>query len=77
RRMCEHFGYVVTMLERARIINVSLTGITLGEWRDLSDDELIDLFKLIESSYYEAKPKARPKHNAENPGIKDPIVKRE
>ena len=27
-------------------MNVSLTGIPLGEWRDLTDDELIDLFKL-------------------------------
>ena len=25
-------------------MNVSLTGILLGEWRDLTDDELIDLF---------------------------------
>ena len=34
RRMCEHFGYEVTKLERTRIMNVSLTGIPLGEWRD-------------------------------------------
>ena len=27
RRMCEHFGYEVTKLERTRIMNVSLTGI--------------------------------------------------
>ena len=58
RRMCEHFGYEVTKLERTRIMNVSLTGIPLGEWRDLTDDELIDLFKLIENSSSEAKPKA-------------------
>ena len=56
RRMCEHFGYEVTKLERTRIMNVSLTGIPLGEWRDLTDDELIDLFKLIENSSSEAKP---------------------
>ncbi len=48
RRMCEHFGYEVKKLERTRIMNVSLSGIPLGEWRDLTDDELIDLFKLIE-----------------------------
>ncbi|MDI5424677.1 23S rRNA pseudouridine(2604) synthase RluF, partial [Salmonella enterica subsp. enterica serovar Kentucky] len=42
------FGYEVTKLERTRIMNVSLSGIPLGEWRDLTDDELIDLFKLIE-----------------------------
>ncbi|HEY2454840.1 MAG TPA: 23S rRNA pseudouridine(2604) synthase RluF [Scandinavium sp.] len=64
RRMCEHFGFEVTKLERTRIMNVSLKGIPLGEWRDLTDDELIELFKLIEDSSSEAKPakpKAKPK----------------
>lgn len=64
RRMCEHFGYEVTKLERTRIMNVSLKGLPLGEWRDLTDDELIALFKLIENSSSEAKPakpKAKPK----------------
>ncbi len=68
RRMCEHFGYEVKKLERTRIMNVSLSGIPLGEWRDLTDDELIDLFKLIENSSSEAKPKvkAKPKTAASN-----------
>ena len=56
RRMCEHFGYEVTKLERTRIMNVSLKGLPLGEWHDLTDDELIELFKLIEGSSSEAKP---------------------
>ena len=62
RRMCEHFGFEVTKLERVRIMNVSLKGLPLGEWRDLTDDELIELFKLIENSSPEAKPakKAKP-----------------
>ncbi len=55
RRMCEHFGYEVTKLERMRIMNVSLSGLPLGEWRDLSDDELVELFKLIEDSSSEEK----------------------
>lgn len=71
--MCEHFGYEVTKLERTRIMNVSLTGIPLGEWRDLTDDELIELFKLIENSSSEAKPKARAKPKAQ--AIKRPVVK--
>lgn len=63
RRMCEHFGFEVTKLERVRIMNVSLKGLPPGEWRDLTDDELIELFKLIENSSSEAKPakKAKPK----------------
>ncbi|MDP1177672.1 23S rRNA pseudouridine(2604) synthase RluF, partial [Klebsiella pneumoniae] len=36
RRMCEHCGYEVTKLERTRIRNVSLTGIPVGDWRDLT-----------------------------------------
>lgn len=72
RRMCEYFGYEVTKLERTRIMNVSLSGIPLGEWRDLTDDELIDLFKLIERSSSEAKPKAKAK--PKTAGIKRPVV---
>ncbi|MNQ55342.1 Ribosomal large subunit pseudouridine synthase F [compost metagenome] len=54
--MCEHFGFEVTKLERIRIMNVSLKGLPVGEWRDLTDDELIELFKLIEDSSSEVKP---------------------
>ncbi len=53
-------------------MNVSLSGIPLGEWRDLTDDELIDLFKLIEGSSSEAKPKAKAK--PKTAGIKRPVV---
>ncbi|WP_276639841.1 23S rRNA pseudouridine(2604) synthase RluF [Siccibacter turicensis] len=66
RRMCEHFGFEVTKLERTRIMNVSVAGLPPGEWRDLTADELIELFKLIENSSSEAKPakavkKSKPK----------------
>ncbi len=73
RRMCEHFGYEVTRLERTRIMNVSLTGLPPGEWRDLTDDELIALFKLIENSTSEAKPKAKSK--AKPQAAKKPAAK--
>ena len=54
-------------------MNVSLSGIPLGEWRDLTDDELIELFKLIENSSSEAKPKAKAKPKIQ--AIKRPVVK--
>nr|WP_318384263.1 23S rRNA pseudouridine(2604) synthase RluF [uncultured Enterobacter sp.] len=73
RRMCEHFGFEVTKLERTRIMNIGLTGLPLGEWRDLTDDELINLFKLIENSSSEAKPKAKAKPKAQ--AAKSPAVK--
>ncbi|MFG1172536.1 23S rRNA pseudouridine(2604) synthase RluF [Erwiniaceae bacterium CAU 1747] len=67
RRMAEHFGYEVSRLERTRIMNVSLKGVPPGEWRDLTDDELIELFKLIEDSSSEDKAvkKSPPKSSAQ------------
>ena len=50
RRMCEHFGYEVVRLERTRIMNVSVKGIAVGEWRDLTQKELSVLLKSIEGS---------------------------
>mgnify|MGYP002661236234 CR=1 FL=1 len=57
RRMCEHFGYEVVKLERTRIMNVSLKGIPVGDWRDLTPKELSVLLKSIEdSSSQDSKP---------------------
>jgi 23S rRNA pseudouridine2604 synthase len=50
RRMCEHFGYEVIKLERIRIMHISLKGIQLGDWRDLTKGEKEELYKLIEKS---------------------------
>ena len=61
RRMCEHFNYEVTKLERVRIMNISLKGIPLGEYRDLTDDELEVMYKMTESSSSEDKKKLKPK----------------
>ncbi|WP_419246149.1 23S rRNA pseudouridine(2604) synthase RluF [Serratia sp. NFX21] len=67
RRMCEHFGYEVTKLERTRIMNVGMAGLPPGEWRDLTDDELVELFKSIEGSSSEAKPAKKAKPAAKKP----------
>lgn len=40
RRMCEVFGYDVNRLQRVRIINVELGKLKIGQWRDLTEDEL-------------------------------------
>ncbi|WP_316817924.1 23S rRNA pseudouridine(2604) synthase RluF [Pedobacter nyackensis] len=50
RRMCEHFGFEVTKLERVRIMNVSLKGIPVGEWRELTPEEQTDIFNLVAKS---------------------------
>lgn len=50
RRMCEYFGYEVVRLERTRIMNVSIKGLAVGEWRDLTQKEMSVLLKAIEGS---------------------------
>jgi 23S rRNA pseudouridine2604 synthase len=50
RRMCEHFGYEVQKLERVRIMNIGLKGLPLGEWRDLTDEEMDVIYGLLEGS---------------------------
>ena len=54
RRMCEHFGYRVTKLERTKIMNITLDGIPVGDWRQLTSAELTDLRRLIQHSSGEA-----------------------
>lgn len=58
RRMCEHFGYEVTKLERIRIMNIRLKGLTLGDWRDLTEEELAAVLRAVEHSSSEARPKS-------------------
>jgi len=66
RRMAEYFGYEVPRLERVRIMNVSLQGLPVGAWRDLTEKELAVLFDAIRDSSSEAtesagsKPRKKP-----------------
>lgn len=49
RRMCEYLDYRVTRLKRIRIMNITLD-LPLGQWRDLTKDELTALNRLCEDS---------------------------
>lgn len=44
RRMCNVFDYQVIKLQRVRIMNIKLGKLKLGEWRELTEDELSELF---------------------------------
>lgn len=44
RRMCNAFDYQVIKLQRIRVMNIKLDKLKLGEWRDLTETELADLF---------------------------------
>jgi len=40
RRMCSFFGYKVLRLQRVRVINITLTGLKVGQWRELNAQEV-------------------------------------
>ncbi|MBQ4889570.1 23S rRNA pseudouridine synthase F [Shewanella sp. UCD-FRSSP16_17] len=76
RRMCEYFGFEVTKLERQQIMNVSLKGLPIGEWRDLDKQELDVLFDMIKDSSSEDKksaPKKKPKPKPKTQSLRDKI----
>ena len=65
RRMCEYLDYEVTKLKRTRIMNVELGYLQTGDWRELTDEEMKEINKMIsesskteEASITEDKPKA-------------------
>jgi len=45
RRMCKHYNYSVEKLERVRIMHINLNGLSIGQWRELADEELAVLFQ--------------------------------
>jgi 23S rRNA pseudouridine2604 synthase len=45
RRMCSTFDYNVKKLQRIRIMNIHLGNLPIGKWRDLTKEELHQLFK--------------------------------
>lgn len=49
RRMCEYLEYEVQALKRIRIMNVQLD-VPVGEWRDLTREELETINKMVSTS---------------------------
>ncbi len=50
RRMCEYLDYEVTKLKRTRIMNVELGYLQTGDWRELTDEEMQQINKMIATS---------------------------
>ncbi|WP_291565575.1 MULTISPECIES: pseudouridine synthase [unclassified Clostridium] len=46
RRMTKTFGYTVVRLERIRIINIKIDRIDTGKWRNLTEEEVMELKKM-------------------------------
>ena len=47
RRMCSALGYNVRKLQRTRILNIHLGDLPNGQWRDLTEEELAEMFKML------------------------------
>ncbi|WP_274473738.1 23S rRNA pseudouridine(2604) synthase RluF [Mangrovimonas aestuarii] len=67
RRMCEYLNYEVTKLQRVRIMNIQLD-VPVGEYRELTKEELKELKKLISSSTKTFNPErsGRPRRSRRN-----------
>ena len=50
RRMCEYLAYEVVALQRIRIMNLELGDLAVGEWRDLTPEELKALKDSVKDS---------------------------
>lgn len=47
RRMCSALGFTIKRLQRVRIMNIELGRLPIGKWRNLTEDEKKELFKLL------------------------------
>jgi 23S rRNA pseudouridine2604 synthase len=75
RRMCEYLGYEVVALQRIRIMNLVLGDLPVGEWRDLTAEELKTLKDSVKDS--DGQPKVYKKGDRQKPKeIIKPEVKR-
>tara|TARA_B110000971_G_scaffold121950_1_gene124820 strand:+ start:5045 stop:5770 length:726 start_codon:yes stop_codon:yes gene_type:complete len=50
RKMCAYLNYEVYKLKRIRIMNIDLD-IPYGEWRDINQDELLEIKRLVKDSH--------------------------
>lgn len=71
RRMCDYFGYDVTQLIRTRIMNVSLKGLALGDWRDLTPKEIATIETLTASSEAKPAPSSAAKRSGSQKSLKN------
>jgi 23S rRNA pseudouridine2604 synthase len=80
RRMCEALGYEVQRLKRVRIMNVTLSGLSVGEWRFLTEKEMTEINRMVkdsvgteEASQQTSKPKPKTKtSNSNKPNTSKP-----
>jgi 23S rRNA pseudouridine2604 synthase len=74
RRMCSYYGFEVIKLERVRIMHITLKGLPVGDWRDLTDAEMAEMNKLIEKST-STPAKKKPIERGDDPELKEAVKK--
>lgn len=82
RRMCEYLGYEVVALQRIRLMNLVLGDLPVGEWRDLTVDELKTLRDSVKDSdglpmAYGKEARKENKEKRQKPETIKPEVKRQ
>ena len=60
RRMAEYLGYTVTKLKRSRIMNVHLGNLKIGQWRNLTQQEMDKINSAVLGSRKTASIKGEP-----------------
>lgn len=50
RRMCEYCGFKVTRLVRIRVMNIKLGDLKVGQYRNVTEKEIAELYELIKDS---------------------------
>jgi 23S rRNA pseudouridine2604 synthase len=48
RKMCGALGYKLIRLERIRIMNITSSQIEVGKWRELSEEEIMELKRQLQ-----------------------------
>ncbi len=78
RRMCEYFTYQVQKLERVRIMNISLKGLPIGEWRMIEGSELDEInIAISEPAESKENQESRVKSQETRTKNKEPRIKRQ
>ncbi|MEX5213326.1 MAG: pseudouridine synthase [Nitrospiraceae bacterium] len=60
RRMCQALGYRVITLQRVRIMHLTLDGLPVGRWRDLTATERDELFRAVGRTAVSTEPNRPP-----------------
>lgn len=50
RRMCAYLGYEVKKLKRTRIMNITLKGLQVGQWREFTGSEIKAINEMVANS---------------------------